>query len=157
MAPARKPTITGNDTTGVGAVEGSLYDRLGGAAAIMAVTRAFEQRAGMDDRINQKFARTDLDRLAKEFADLVCQNTGGPCPYGGLSMPEAHKNMGVTNGEFDAFLEDLAAVMDDFKVGKAEQEEVMKKLMPMRGEIVEVDSPQAGTALPSAFAPAPPL
>lgn len=123
----------------------------------MAVTRAFENRAGMDDRIKQKFARTDLDRLAKEFTDQMCQITGGPCPYTGRTMTEAHTNMGVTNGEFDAFLEDLAAVMDDFNVGKAEQDELMKKLMPMRGEIVEVDSPQAGTPLPSAFAPAPPL
>jgi hypothetical protein len=30
-------------------------------------------------------------------------------------------------------------------------------LAPVRGEIVEVDSDQTGTPLPSAFTPAPPL
>src|SRR5262249_25624175 len=53
----------------VGTVEGSLYERLGGVDAITAVARAFDDRAGKDDRINQKFARTNLNRLTKEFVD----------------------------------------------------------------------------------------
>jgi hemoglobin len=141
----------------VGPVEGSLYDRLGGVEAITAVARAFDDRAGKDDRINQKFARTNLERLTKEFVDQLCQDTGGPCTYTGLSMKKAHTNMGVTNGEFDAFIEDLVAVLDDFKVGQAEQGELLNLLRPMRADIIEADSAQVGTPLPSAFAPAPPL
>jgi hemoglobin len=72
-------------------------------------------------------------------------------------MKKAHTNMGVTNGEFDAFIEDLVAVLDDFKVGQAEQGELLNLLLPMRADIVEVASAQVGTPLPSAFAPAPPL
>jgi hemoglobin len=93
-----------------------------------------------------------IDRLV-----TLCQDTGGPCTYTGLSMKQSHTNMGVTNGEFDAFMEDLVAVLDDFKVGKAEQDELLSLLRPMRDDIVEVDSSQVGTPLPSAFAPAPPL
>jgi len=141
----------------VGTVEGSLYQRLGGVEAITAVARAFDDRAGKDDRINQKFARTNLERLTKEFIDQLCQDTGGPCTYTGLSMKQSHTNMGVTNGEFDAFMEDLAAVLDDFKVGKAEQDQLLSLLRPMRADIVEVDSSQVGTPLPPAFTPAPPL
>jgi hemoglobin len=133
------------------------HERLGGVEAITAVARAFDERAGKDGRINQKFARTNLDRLTKEFVDQLCQDTGGPCTYTGLSMKKSHTNMGVTNGEFDAFMEDLVAVLGDFKVGKAEQDELLNLLRPMRGDIVEVDSSQVGTPLPSAFAPAPPL
>jgi hemoglobin len=141
----------------VGTVEGSLYERLGGVEAITAVARAFDDRAGKDGRINQKFARTNLDRLTKEFIDQLCQDSGGPCTYTGLSMKQSHTNMGVTNGEFDAFMEDLAAVLDDFKVGKAEQDQLLSLLRPMRADIVEVDSSQVGTPLPPAFTPAPPL
>jgi hemoglobin len=138
-------------------MHGSLYERLGGVEAITAVARAFDERAGKDDRINQKFARTNLDRLTREFVGQLCQDTGGPCTYTGLSMKKAHTNMGVTNGEFDAFIEDLVAVLDDFKVGTAEQEELLNLLRPMRADIVEVGSSRVGTPLPSAFAPAPPL
>lgn len=50
----------------------SLYERLGGVDAITAVASAFEDRAAKDDRINQKFARTNLERLHKEFVDQLC-------------------------------------------------------------------------------------
>ena len=138
-------------------MERSLYERLGGVEAITAVAHAFEERAAKDDRINQKFARTNLDRLTKEFVDQLCQDTGGPCTYMGLNMRQAHTNMGVTSGEFDAFIEDLVATLDAFNVGKAEQDELLNNLRPMRADIVEVESPQFGTPLPAAFTPAPPL
>ena len=138
-------------------MERSLYERLGGVEAITAVARAFEDRAAKDDRINQKFAKTNLDRLTKEFVDQLCQDTGGPCTYTGLSLRQAHTNMGVTSGEWDAFMEDLVATLDSFNVGKAEQDELLNKLRPMRADIVQVESPQVGNPLPSAFVPAPPL
>jgi hemoglobin len=138
-------------------VERSLYERLGGVDAITAVARAFEDRAAKDDRINQKFARTSLGRLTKEFVDQLCQDTGGPCTYTGLSMRRAHTNMGVTSGEWDAFMEDFVATLNAFNVGKAEQDELLSDLRPMRADIVEVNSGHVGTPLPSAFTPAPPL
>src|SRR5215470_11698411 len=120
----RRRTV-GDESTGGGTVEGSLYERLGGVDAITAVARAFDERAGKDDRINQKFARTNLERLTKEFVDQLCQDTGGPCTYTGLSMKQAHTNMGVTNGEWDAFVEDFVATLDGFNVGKAEQTQLL--------------------------------
>ena len=138
-------------------MERSLYDRLGGVEAITAVVRAVVDRQLKDDRINQKYARTNVDRLIKEFVDQICQATGGPCTYTGRNMTETHHNMGVTSGEWDAFVEDVVAVLNDFKVGKAEQDELLNILAPLRPEIVEVESPQVGTPLPSAFIPAPPL
>src|SRR5262249_14311969 len=122
------------------ASEPSLYDRLGGIDAITAVVRAVANRQLKDDRINRKFARTEPDRLVKEFVDQICEATGGPCTYTGRSMVEAHHNMGVTNGEFEAFVQDVVAVLDDFNVGKTEQGELLNILAPLRPEIVQVDS-----------------
>src|SRR5262249_15630419 len=86
-------------------VDGSLYERLGGVDVIPGVVRAVVDRQMKDDRINKKFARTNVDRVIKEFVDLICQTTGGPCTYTGRDMTEAHLNMGVTSGEFQAFVE----------------------------------------------------
>ena len=138
-------------------MERSLYDRLGGTDAITAVVRAVVDRQLKDDRINRKFARTNRDRLIKEFVDQICQATGGPCKYTGRNMTETHHNMGVTSGEFQAFVEDVVAVLNDFKVGATEQDELLNILAPLREEIVEVDSDQTGTSLPSEFTPAPAL
>jgi hypothetical protein len=43
-----------------------LYERLGGVDAITAVVRAVVDRQMKDDRINQKFARTNVDRLRQK-------------------------------------------------------------------------------------------
>lgn len=138
-------------------MDGSLYDRLGGLDAITAVVEAFRDRVAADDRINLKFARTDIGRLTKMLIDQVCEATGGPCHYRGRDMKEAHAGMGVTTGEFNALVEDLVATLDQFKVPGAEQQELLGILGPLKGEIVEVDSKEVGTALPDAFRAAPAL
>ena len=135
----------------------SLYDRLGGQAAVEAVVNDFAGRVLADARINKKFARSDAPRLVKNLTDFVCNATGGPCPYKGLSMKESHKKMAVTKGEFNALVEDLVATLDKFKVPEKEKGELLAALGPLAKDIVEVQSDATGTELPKGFKPAPPL
>jgi hemoglobin len=136
---------------------GSLYERLGGIDSITAVVENFRDRVAGDDRINQKFAKTDLGRLTKMLVDQVCEAAGGLCTYMGRSMKDAHEGMKVTSGEFDALVQDLVATLNQFKVGKKEQDEILGVLGPLEPDIVEVDSSEVGTPLPKAFQPAPAL
>jgi hemoglobin len=129
----------------------SLYERLGGLEAITSMVDSFVGRCAGDDRINRKFERTDVPRLKKMLVDQVCAATGGPCAYTGRDMQRTHDGMGVTAGEFDALVEDLASTLDEFEVPKAEQEELFGLLGPMRGDIVEVESPETGTPLPQTY------
>jgi hemoglobin len=135
----------------------SLYERLGGLEAITAVVDSFVARCAEDERINRKFERTDIPRLKKMLVDQVCEATGGPCTYTGRDMRETHDGMGVTAGEFDALVEDLVATLNEFDVPQAEHEELLGLLAPMRGDIVEVESPETGVPLPPAYQPAPAL
>lgn len=135
----------------------SLYDRLGGKSAIEAVVEDFRERTLRDERISKKFARTDVPRLQKMLVDQVCEATGGPCTYTGRDMKEAHENMAVTAGEFEALVEDLVASLVHFNVPQAEQDELLGRLGPMRPDIVEVETDETGRPLPDAFEPAPPL
>lgn len=135
----------------------SLYERLGGQNAIVAVIDDFVARCAGDDRINGKFARSDIDRLKRMLVDQVCEATGGPCTYRGRDMKETHDGMGVTAGEFDSLVEDLVATLNGFNVPQAEQDELLGLLGPMKGDIVEVDSPETGRPLPESYQPAPPL
>jgi hemoglobin len=135
----------------------SLYDRLGGKDALTAVVDDFVGRCAGDDRINAKFARTDIPRLKKMLVDQVCEATGGPCTYTGRDMKETHTGMGVTKGEFESLVEDLVATLDGFDVPKPEQQELLGLLAPMQGDIVEIDSPETGAPLPDTYKPAPPL
>ena len=135
----------------------SLYDRLGGLDMINALTESWVARVGGDDRANGKFVRTDLPRLMKEVADQLCEATGGPCTYTGRSMLVTHAGMKVTAGEFDVVMQHLDAALDELNVPGAEQAELVGLLMPMRDDIVEVESPATGTPLPDSYQAAPPL
>ena len=135
----------------------SLFERLGGKGAIKAVVDEFVSIAAADARINKKFAKTNIDRLKFELVEQVCAATGGPCKYKGLDMKPAHKNMGVTEGEFNALVEDLVKALDKFKVGDKEKNELLGALGPMKSQIVEVNSQNTGTPLPAGFKPAPAL
>jgi len=136
---------------------GSLYERLGGINAITAVVENFRDRVAGDNRINQKFAKTDLGRLTRMLVDQVCEAAGGPCTYTGRSMKDAHAGMKVTSGEFDALVQDLVATLNHFKVGKKEQDEILAVLGPLQADIVEVESSEVGTPLPRTYQPAPAL
>ncbi len=138
-------------------MEPTLYDRLGGIDAITAVVERFRDKVAADDRINLKFARTDLPRLRKMLIDQVCEASGGPCRYNGRDMKAAHAGMRVTTGEFDALVDDLVKTLNEFKVPGHEQSQLLAILGPLKPEIVEVDSKEVGTALPDVFQPAPPL
>jgi hemoglobin len=138
-------------------VGGSLFERLGGKDAIVAVVDAFVARCAVDGRINGKFARTDIPRLKANLVDQVCEATGGPCTYAGRDMRTTHLGMAVTAGEFDALVGNLVATLDQFGVGEAEKAELLGALAPMRADIVEVETAQTGTPLPDAYRNAAPL
>ncbi len=135
----------------------SLFDRLGGEAAITAVVADFRKRVAEDARINAKFARSDMPRLEAMLVDQVCEATGGPGHYTGRSMRDAHQGMRVTTGEFNALVEDLVATLNSFKVPQAEQDELLGILGPLQTEIVEVESSTTATPLPDTYQAAPPL
>ena len=135
----------------------SLYDRLGGGPAVTAVVDAFVARCAGDDRINAKFERTDVPRLKAMLVEQVSSASGGPVEYTGRGMRETHDGMAVTAGEFDALVEDLVATLNQFNVPAAEQGELVGILGPLRADIVEVESPETGTALPETYRNAPAL
>lgn len=70
-------------------------------------------------------------------------------------MQQTHDGMGVTAGEFDALVEDLMSTFDEFEVPSAKQEVLLGLLAPMRGDIVEVESPETRTQLPWTYETAP--
>ncbi len=135
----------------------TLYERLGGQDAITAVVDDFTGRCAGDSRINSKFARTDIPRLRSVLIDQVSEATGGSAKYTGRNMKTTHTNMGVTTGEFNALVEDLVATLNKFGVGKAEQDELLGILGPLKSDIVEVDSDETGTPLPDSYEAAPAL
>ena len=136
-------------------MEKTLYERLGGAPAVSAVIDDFAGRVLADTRINAKFAKSDPTRLVANLKTFVTQASGGPKVYKGQTMTAAHRNMGVTDAEFGALVEDLVATLDKFNVPAKEKGELLAALGPLGPQIVSVHSNETGGALPANFKPAP--
>jgi hemoglobin len=134
-----------------------LFERLGGKSAVTSVVEDFVARCAGDERINKKFARTDVPRLKSMLVDQMSEASGGPARYTGRDMRTTHEGMKVTTGEFNALVQDLVATLNRFGVGKREQDELLGILGPLKSDIVEVDSIASGTPLPSSYEAAPAL
>lgn len=126
-AAAPQKSVVKNDT---------LYQRLGGAAGVEAVVDATLKRVHGDLRINIFFENTDLPDLRRLLIEQICAATGGPCTYTGRSMEEAHSGMNLTDKDFDIFVEDLVAAMNEVKVSPALQQELLGLFGPMRPQVV---------------------
>ena len=122
--------------------EKTLYQRLGGKKAFVAVVDEFVARVAADKRINSYFAAAAADpqRLARfkmNLVDQICMASGGPCKYMGKDMKTAHAGMGISTGDFNALVEDLVGALDKFQVGEKEKGELLGALGPMKADIVE--------------------
>jgi hemoglobin len=115
----------------------SLYDRLGGKAAISAVIDQFVSNVAADKRVNAMFANVDIPHFKQCLVDQICEATGGPCKYTCRSMKDSHAGLGCTADNFNAIVEDLVAALNKFKVGKKEQDELLGILGPLQSDIVE--------------------
>jgi hemoglobin len=116
--------------------EKSLYERLGGKSAITAVVDDFVGNVAADNRINGRFANTNVPRLKQLLVEQICQGTGGPCKYTGRDMQTTHKGMNINDAEFNALVEDLVKSLDKFKVPAKEKQELLGVLGPLKPAIV---------------------
>ena len=129
---------TQTETTAAPATkEATLYDRLGGQEAIVAVVDEFVANVAADTRINRYFASTDIPAFKVLLVEQICAGTGGPCQYTGRDMKTTHEGMGISGAEFNALVEDLVNALNKFNVPDQEQGELLAILGPMQADIVE--------------------
>ncbi|MCS6991540.1 MAG: group 1 truncated hemoglobin [Chitinophagales bacterium] len=125
-------------------LEPTLYERLGGISAITAVVDQFLVNVINDPVINHRFTTANGEALRLHLIDQICEATGGPCIYKGLSMKEAHStatNPGanvanITDEEFNALVGDLVMAMNTLNVPADLQNELLAILAPMKDDIV---------------------
>jgi hemoglobin len=94
-------------------------------------------RSIADPRIKEIFATTDVPRLKRTLTEQFCYVLGGGCAYTGRDMAAVHKDMGVTNKDFNALVENLQWAMDKEGVPFAVQGKLLAKLAPMQRTVVE--------------------
>ncbi|MFQ5494851.1 MAG: group 1 truncated hemoglobin [Phycisphaerae bacterium] len=74
----------------------SLFERLGGHAAIQHVVAEFCNRLLADENLAGFFAWTNMDLLARSQVQFLTTALGGPGDYHGRSLKDAHARRDIT-------------------------------------------------------------
>jgi hemoglobin len=97
----------------------SLYERLGGEAAVFAAVDLFYGKVLDDYRINRFFEKTDMSKQADHLKAFMTVAFGGPNNYSGRSLRDGHARLvkiGLNDSHFDAVVEHLGSTLTELKV-----------------------------------------
>jgi len=120
----------------------SLYDRLGGVYNIATVIDDLIDKVMSDPRLNanprvdEAHHRVSAAGFKYLVTELACSAAGGPQTYSGRPMGDSHRHLMITDGEWQAFMDDLQQSLDKFAVPQQEQEELRAIIESTREAIV---------------------
>jgi hemoglobin len=117
----------------------SLYDKLGGGAAITVAADLFYRKVLADERIGHFFDDVDMDRMVAKQSAFLSMVLGGPGAYTGQDMRAAHATLverGLTDEHFDAVMEHLGATLRELSVDEADIGAVAEVAESVRPEVL---------------------
>lgn len=114
----------------------ALYQQLGGTTTIDTFTHKAVARAAQDPRTRRTFEGVRLSYLQQSISAHLCTVAEGPCVYEGETMRNAHGDLAITGAEFDVLVQMLREEMDAANVSTAAKNELLRRLAPMRRDIV---------------------
>jgi len=97
----------------------TLYEKIGGDAAVNAAVDIFYRKVLADDRINRFFEGVDMDKQAAKQKAFLTMAFGGPHNYTGKDMRDGHAHLvknGLNDSHFDAVMENLGATLQELNV-----------------------------------------
>jgi hemoglobin len=97
----------------------SLYEKIGGKAAISAAVDNFYVKVLADERVNFFFEDINMKRQHNKQKAFIGAALGGPEPWTGKDMRTAHQNLdGLNDSHFDAIAGHLQSTLEELKVDK---------------------------------------
>lgn len=97
----------------------TLFEQIGGAAAVEAAVDVFYRKVLSDDRVSRFFEGVDMDRQRAKQKSFLTMAFGGPHHYTGKDMRTAHAHlltMGLNDSHVDAIIELLGATLKELGV-----------------------------------------
>jgi hemoglobin len=118
------------------ASRGSLYERLGGEAAIKEIVWLFYQRVVADPQLVGYFSGVDMMRQRRHMATFLSGALGGPRTYTGRDLETAHAGLGVRSADFGQVVFHLVETLHDIGVSQTLIADIGTALAPLQPLIV---------------------
>lgn len=97
----------------------SVYEQLGGQAAIQTAVEMFYRKMLSDDRVAHFFDDVDMDAQIAKQAGFLTMVTGGPHRYTGKNMRDAHRPLlarGLNDSHVDVVIQHLGDTLRELGV-----------------------------------------
>ena len=120
------------------AAEPTIYDAIGGDTALVAVVDDFYGRVLADPDLAGFFAGTNVTRLKGRQVEFFAAALGGPLPYTGASIRDAHRGRAIAQRHFDLVTGHLVASLVAAGVPDVTVTQIIAAVAPLASEIVTV-------------------
>lgn len=117
----------------------SLYEELGGKAAVDKAVDIFYRKVLSDGRISAFFDGVDMEQQAAKQAAFLTMALGGPNSYTGRDMRAAHAKLverGLNDSHFDAVVENLGATLTELGVPGEKIQVIAGQLEGLRADVL---------------------
>ena len=115
----------------------SIYDEIGGKAAVAAAVDVFYGHVLGDPVLAPWFRATDMRRQKAHMRAFMAAALGGPRIYAGRDMAAAHAGLGIGDEAFDRVVGHLVATLGELGVPLATIGAIGEALAPLRAQVVE--------------------
>ena len=114
----------------------TLYERLGGAEGIAAISADIVELHSVNPLIRTRFEGKDKAELRKLVAQFFSMGSGGPAEYEGRDMRTAHKGMNLDERELVASIDDVLQALDTHGIDAGTRGEVLAILYSLKDEVL---------------------
>src|SRR6202050_4246279 len=118
------------------AAKSTIYEAIGGDTALVAGGGDFYGRGLAQPGLAGFFAGTNMTRLKGRQVEFFAAALGGPLPYTGASMRDAHRGRAIAQRHFDLVAGHLVASLVAAGVPDATVTQIVAAIAPLASEIV---------------------
>jgi hemoglobin len=109
-------------------VESSLFEKIGGESAIVAMVGTFYDRVTKDPQLIQYFKDVELGKLHKMQFEFFSAALGGPSKYTGRPIVNAHHHLRVTLSDFQRFVQHMLDVLAEYPLTEQDLYDINSRL-----------------------------
>jgi hemoglobin len=118
----------------------TLFERLGGQAAVNTAVDIFYRKVLADDRVNYFFEGVDMEKQINKQKGFLTFVFGGPNHYTGKNMRDGHKHLiakGLNDTHVDIIIEHLGSTLKELGAADQDIQEVAKIANSVRDDVLD--------------------